>query len=302
MKLASILNEHLIFCSVSGRNRSEIYGNLLRMAATQIQLPDSPEKLVAGIIEREDAVGMEYDGLALPHIRLEHLTDLAIIIGMPEQPVQLRESDGAPTSIIILSLIGDETGDTYLKALSAFVRYLGNADTRQRMLSAGSPAEVLAMIRKDNVCLKKTITAEDLMNPPAETVSPDDNLTVALDIFNRGKRMILPVTDATGKLVGELDATEVIRHFIPEYIFMMESTRFLVSFEPFERIFREEQHYTVRELMQPPRLCIRPDVPLIRFTISLVNRTAGLIFVTDEHGMLIGELSIKNIIHKVLRG
>ncbi len=302
MKLASILDERLIFCGVSGGDRSEIYGNLLRLAASQIQLPGTPEELLSGIIEREDATAMEYDGLALPHIRLDRQEDLTIIIGIPGQPVRLRPIDLSPTSVIVMSLIGGESGDIYLKTLAAFARYLGGEENRRRLLRSGSPAEVMATIRNDGVCLKKTVTAEDLMNPPSETVLPDDNLAVALDIFNRGKRSIIPVAEADGKLVGELDATDVIRHFIPEYIFMMDSTRFLVSFEPFERIFREEQHYTIRELMHPPRLSIRPDVPLIQFTIPLVKRTAGLIFVTDDRGMLVGELSVKNIIHKVLRG
>ncbi len=63
-----------------------------------------------------------------------------------------------------------------------------------------------------------------------------------------------------------------------------------------------EHTQLVSEIMQPPKMKIDPQLPLIRITIDLVERTAVMFFIVDAAGKLKGEISINNIIHKVLRG
>lgn len=302
MKLGSILDEHLVFTDVRGNCRQEIYTNLLQMAAEHIELPATPVKLVDDMIHAESASGVNYGKVAMPHLRRPDFGDLYIIVGRLPTPVKILPDDPAPSQLVIMSLINPETSDVYLKALAALSRYLLFPANLEKVMAAADGETLIEQLKLDNVTLKKNLTAEDVMTAPAQTVSPDDNLSAALDIFNSERRMILPVVDADGKLVGELDSTEIIHKFIPEYIFMMESTKFLVSFEPFEQIFRSEHKQKVRDLMQEPKLVIDPEYPMIRLTIALVQRTAGLIFVTGEDGKLLGEISIKNIVHKVLRG
>ncbi len=301
MKLASILNENLIFTGLRGQERRDIYGEMLRRATSE--LPELPvRKVVDGLIEREDSLCLPYEGAALPHLRLPEFNDLHILIGVLEKPLRIKESDATPCQLVVLSLISENTSDLYLKALSAFVRYLGKAGNREKLIAAGSPAEVLEILRAADLEVRKTITAEDLMTPRQDGVRPQDALSVALDLFSREKRRILPVLDDQGQLLGEIAAREVIRRFIPEYIFMMENLNFLTSFEPFDRIFREETSHTVRDFMRPPTLAIPADMPLIQFTVPLVRDKISTIFVVDSEQKLLGELSIQNIIEKVLRG
>ena len=83
---------------------------------------------------------------------------------------------------------------------------------------------------------------------------------------------------------------------------MMESTSFLKNFEPFDNLSKDEVKRKIGEFMRPPRKVITPDLPLIRVTLELCRKTAFTIFVTDREGILQGELNIKNVIHRVLRG
>ncbi len=299
MKLASILNEKLIFCGIHGEDRREVYSQLLTLASAEVSNLDVPATLEA-ILEREDSIGLPYAGAALPHLRIPALDDLHMVIGILDKPVQMKEGDAAPSRIVILSLISENTSDLYLKALSAFVRYLGKPG--EKLTAAKTPAAALQVVRDADLTVRKTIVAEDVMTTGVTSVRPQDALTVALDIFTREKRRLLPVLDDNDKLVGVISAREVIRQFIPEYIFMMDSLSFLTSFEPFDRIFRDESTHTVRDFMLKPTLVIPPDMPLIQLTVPLVRDLVLSVFVIDKEHRLLGEISIQNIIEKVLRG
>ena len=76
MKLVSILNEELVFTNVKGVSRSGIYTDMLRRAKDALQLPVDPDRLVSGMIEREDTLEIPYEGVALPHMRTEEIDDL----------------------------------------------------------------------------------------------------------------------------------------------------------------------------------------------------------------------------------
>ena len=300
MKLASILREELIFVGVPGSCREEIYGELLKRASAAIDIPVTGA--LNALIEREDSSGMPYEGVAFPHTRMPELDDLYIIVGVLAEPAKLKENDAAATSIVVLSLISHTTSDVYLKSLAAFARYFSQPGKCAALAASPTPRAFFKHIEDDKVTLKKTITAEDLMSRDLHTVRPSDPLSKALDYFDLDQSEVLAVVDDDGRLVGELKAVEVIRHFVPEYIFMMDSLKFLTSFEAFDNIFQKENVETVGKFMQPPTMVTHPELPLIQFTVSLVRPEAEMIFVVDKENKLVGELSIHNVIHNVLRG
>lgn len=301
MKLASILDPNLIFTGVGGNYRHEVYGEMLRRAREV--LPElSASQVLEGLVEREDSLCIPYDGAALPHLRLPEFKDLHVLIGILDKPLKIKDCDATPSQLVIMSLVSPETSDVYLKSLSAFVRYLGKPANRAALIAAADGNAALKVIEDAQITLRKTLTAEDLMTSDVNGISPDSPLAVALDRFSRERRQILPVIDPAGKLLGQLDAIEVIKRFIPGYIFMMDNLNFLTSFEPFEKIFKEENKHKVADFMTPPALTIPGDTPLIQFTVPLVRRETSTIFVLDSEQKLIGELTIRNIIENVLRG
>ena len=204
-------------------------------------------------------------------------------------------------ALILFFLIGKETSDTYLKALSAFGKFLKDKENLAKISACNSAAQVIECLKKNNVMLKPQVTAEDIMQP-SNPLNPEDPLSVAFDSFAKLSCVTLPVTDAQGKLLGEVDAIDIVSKFLPEYLFMMESTSFLKNFEPFDNLSKDEVKRKIGEFMRPPRKVITPDLPLIRVTLELCRKTAFTIFVTDREGILQGELNIKNVIHRVLRG
>ncbi len=300
MKLNSILNEDLVFCDVQGSTREEIYSSMLEKALVYIDSSLTAEQLLAAIIEREDVIGVPYEGMALPHFRSPELNDLFVIIGVLKEPVKLKSDDFVPTRLVVMSLISNETSDIYLKSLAAFARFFSKPDNLKKCENVKSAADIFALL--EGLKLKEHIMAEDIMSKDFEAVKPDDYLSNALDIMEKSGKSILPVLDADNKLVGKIDATEVLKGFVPEYLLMMDNLKFVSSFEMFDKFFKEEGVRFVKDFMLSPGALVSPETPLIQFTVTLAKRESDMVFVVDSNNKLCGVISIKDIIHKILRG
>jgi mannitol/fructose-specific phosphotransferase system IIA component (Ntr-type) len=303
MKLASILNPDLIICEVEGSSREEIYGNMLKHILKHADLELTHQELLDNLIEREDSIGIPYEGIALPHARDSRFNDLYVAIGTLKEPVKMKSGDLKESSIVIMSFISHTTSDTYLKSLAAFARYLSKPENVKKICESSTGAEIVALLEADNVKLKNEITAEDVMKTNFSYLHPDASLSEALDKFTHDEMDQLPVIDTDGKLLGIVDATEIIRKHIPEYILMMDNLKFLTSFEPFDKIFKEENTLSIKDFISKPKAIIPATTPLIQLTVSLVKKEApSLYVVTDESGKLAGIITIQQLIHKVLRG
>ena len=302
MKLVSILNEELVFTNVNGVSRAGVYTDLLRRAQSALDTALNIDEIVSGMIEREDALQLPYEGVAFPHLRLPQLNDLYIIVGVLPKPVQLKSIDPMQCRLVVMSLISPATSDLYLKALAALVRFLGVPENRERLCGAGSAAELLGVIREADLRIRSTLVAEDIVTQPGAVLHDSDTLSTALDLFSRTDRGTLPVLDGEERLVGELTAMDVLTRFIPEYIFRMDNLNFLTSFEPFNRIFQEENLQSVRDYMREPSLQVTPETPLIQFTVKMVKNHVNTCFVVDSSRHFKGEIMVKHIVKKVLRG
>lgn len=302
MKLVSILNEELVFTNVKGVSRSGIYTDMLRRAKEVLEVPIDVDHLVSGMIEREDTLQMPYDGVALPHLRLPEYDDLYIIVGLLPKPVQMQSVDPEQCRLVIMSLISPDTSDLYLKSLAALTRFLLIGQNRQTLCSATNAKEFLDILRHADVKVRSHLTAEDIEVRNSETVRDTDSLSSALDLISSLNRSMLPVINENGKLVGELAALDILKQFIPEYIFRMENLDFLNSFEPFNKIFEAEGRHVVRDYMREPSLVVRPDTPLIQFTVKMVKQQVRACFVVDNDQHYQGTVLVKDIVKKVLRG
>ena len=152
------------------------------------------------------------------------------------------------------------------------------------------------------VKVKEHITADDVMNKEFPTVKESDSLSAALDIMLKRRQSVLPVVDNENHLVGKLDATVVLKSFIPEYLFMMDNLKFVSSFEMFDKIFQEEEVRLVKDFIVSTPATISRNTPLVQFTVTLAKHETDMIFIVDDEKKLCGIISMNDIIHKILRG
>jgi mannitol/fructose-specific phosphotransferase system IIA component (Ntr-type) len=296
------MNPDLVITELQGEDRKSIYVDMLKKAFYELSLDFNEEEIADEMIKREDLIMIPYEnGVALPHLRKQEFEDLYIIVGLLKEPVRLKNNDSADAKVVIMSLISEKTSGTYLKALAAFSRYLMKSDNVEKFVSCKDSDEILELLDADGVILKKDITAEDVMNTTFPYVTKGASISEALDIFSVSSRVRLAVLDEDKKLVGVLDAAEVIQKSIPKHYMMLDNFKILSSFEPFENILSQEKKSKVDDFMRAPRMTIAPDTPLIQLTLSLIRQEAANLYVLDEDGRLLGVVAISEIIQNVLR-
>jgi mannitol/fructose-specific phosphotransferase system IIA component (Ntr-type) len=302
MKLSSILSPELIFCGLEGADRKKIYMDMLSKAFEELSLDFNSEEIAGKMIEREDLIMIPYEkGAALPHLRKSEFKDLYIIIGIMRNPVRLKKYDKAPSGIVIMSLISENTSDTYLKALSAFSRYFMDEANAKKAFACEKPEDFIGLLDSDNVTLKKDITADDIMREDFPSLRLGASLGEALDVMTKTSLYQLPVLDAYGGLAGILDASSIISRNIPAHFMMLENVKFLSGFEPFEKILRQEKEVLVDQFIREPECVTEPSTPLIQMALTLAKNDSLTLYVKNKDGVLVGTVTIIEIIQNVLR-
>ncbi|OGV51203.1 MAG: hypothetical protein A2017_04880 [Lentisphaerae bacterium GWF2_44_16] len=304
MKLSSILNPDLFFSGIPADNRHAIYKNMLEKATRGIKQSIDPEKIVSEMIKREDVFSIPYEkGVALPHLRSSMFDDLYIIVGILDSSILLKDNDKDLSRVIIMSLISEKTSDTYLKALSAFSRYIiKNGGVVSSLTSCHDGNEFNALLDAGNVVLKKEITAEDIMDVSFPYVLSGTPLSEALDMFSKYSKSQLPVLDSEEKFIGVLDAENILRKSLPAHYMILDNVKIISGFEPFQHILTNEDKITVDEYIREPRAVAELSTPLVQLALMLIKNQFLNIFIVDEQKKCAGTVTILEIIKKILRG
>lgn len=304
MKLSSILDPKLFIKGIPGEDRKTIYKNMLERAAREIKQTIDPEKTASGIIERENSFSMPYEkNAALPHVRSTEFEDLYIIIGIPDKPLLLKENDKTPSQIIIMSLVSDKTSDTYLKALSAFSKYIiKNNGAVSRIASCKNGEMLCELFDAENVTLKKELTAEDIMRTDFQYIKSGASLAEALDAFTKYSLLQMPVLDQNKKLLGVIDSANILKKSIPAHYMILDNIKIISGFEPFQNILNNEDKINVNEYIREPRGTAELSTPLIQLVLMLVKDESLNIFIVDENKKLVGIVTMIEIVQRVLRG
>ncbi|UOY86684.1 PTS sugar transporter subunit IIA [Bacillus glycinifermentans] len=92
--------------------------------------------------EAESTTGF-IDGFAIPHAKLEDITEPAVLIIKNETGIEWNSLDGSPVTFIIALFIPDaEANSTHLNLLSSLSRMLVHEDVRKLLLKAESSEDI----------------------------------------------------------------------------------------------------------------------------------------------------------------
>ena len=293
-----MLDEELLLENVAGSSRKEIYRNMLSTLAEYAELTLDIPALVEEMLQHEADSGVLFPRMDMPHLRLNDLHDLFIVVGLPADP------QAADADMVFMSLIGENMSDVYLKMISALARQLTRQESAEALISAarGGKAVLWNYLQESNIKLRNVVTAEDVMSQVQVALHCSDPLSKAFDMFNRTHARFLPVVDDHGRLSGELSARKVVKSFIPDYVFMMDNVNFVNDFSVFNKIFESEHTLPVSGYMDKSPAQAALDTPLFQLTLLLTKQDGGGVYIVDAENMLCGVFTIENVISKVLRG
>ena len=302
MKLVSMLDEELLFDHIPGDSRAAVYTFMLEKLANQSELTLDIPGTVHEMMMHEDDSGIIFPGIAMPHLRINDLHDLFIVIGLPENPGKLKKDQSV--DMVIMSLIGEDMSDIYLKMLSSLARHISSPNAIDSLSAAAKNGKeaLWSYFQTSNIKLRQVVTAEDVMSNADTFIHPDAPLSDAFDLFCSNHQRTLPVVDAEQHLLGEISAVAVVKKFFPEYVFMMENLNFINDFAVFNEIFNSEHTLPVSRYMNTAPSSALLDTPLIQITLQLSKQGSGNVYIVDSENKLKGIFNIDNIINKVLRG
>lgn len=150
MKISDIIPESAVYDDLDGSNAEQVIKEMVAKLAAAGRLPEAiVPKAIEGLLAREagGTTGLG-KGIAVPHAKIEGLTEQIGAFGRSRKGADFRALDGEPVFAVFMILTPQENSELNLKALGAtsllcrherFVKYL--RDAKESMELAGLIAD-----------------------------------------------------------------------------------------------------------------------------------------------------------------
>lgn len=159
MQITSLLEEAFVAVRMTAKTKEEALMTMIDMLGSSPKVLDI-EKVRQAVLEREKimSTGVGH-GFAIPHAKVEALSDIVAAFATLEQPIDFQALDGKPVGIVFM-LVGRESHvGTHLKLLSRVSRLMNSDTFRENLLAATSPGEVLRLFQEEESRYFETRTA-----------------------------------------------------------------------------------------------------------------------------------------------
>jgi len=150
MKITDILSADMIIAALRGRTKGDVIAELAGVVAEGHPEIDRA-RLVQALEDREKlnstALG---EGVAIPHGKLPGLRGVIAAFGRSPAGIDFSSLDGKPTHLFFLLVAPEDCAGAHLKALARISRLLKDESFRQRLMAAGSAADLYSAIREED--------------------------------------------------------------------------------------------------------------------------------------------------------
>ena len=139
----------------------------------------------------------------LPHLRTEAVDELVVAVGISPEPLRVVEGrDAGEALVVIFVLAPPGAAGLYLQAVAAIARALRDDAVVDALLSAHTPAEVLAIPAVQGITIQPRLLVRDLMTQRVYRVSPDDTVEEVLQLVKQHHLRAIPVVDEERSVLG----------------------------------------------------------------------------------------------------
>jgi CBS domain-containing protein len=143
-------------------------------------------------------------------------------------------------------------------------------------------------------------TAEDLMAPNPISIRSEAAITEAIALFTEKGITAAPVIDEAGRPIGVVSRSDLLIHERENEISLGNMPEYFVAarFEPAETPDEgvAKTRGTVVDLMTPAVFAVAPDTPVSRVVSDMIGLHVHRLFVVDENGILVGVISVMDVL------
>ena len=303
MKLSSYLDEKFIFEDVDGENLDQVIKNVVKELSKCDKLINRNKEMVEeALLKREHEISTAIgNGIAIPHARICEYDDVSVVIAKLAKPIDAEISalhSNDKVDLIFMIIAGKTKNKRVLKLMSSISILAQNVEFLDKIRKEKNIKDIIEIIENNEVEVKDTITAQDIMCPeliPAKLSDTLEEVAKRLIVENRAG---LPVIDSKGLFVGEITEKELIEFGMPKYTSLMNDLSFMTIGEPFEEYFKNEHLVTVNELYRKTAEIIDRKSSIMEICLMVSKGNTRLYVV--ENGTYFGTIFRSDIIKKVL--
>ncbi len=142
----SAFDTHCVIMNLTAQEKDDAILELVNLLHKNGKIIDK-NMVYNAVMEREHSMttGLQ-DGIAIPHAKTEAVESLCAAVGIVPGGMDFKSLDEKPTRIIILSLAPKSNPGSHLEFLSSVSSILQLEDSRQALLSAKYPKEVIDIL------------------------------------------------------------------------------------------------------------------------------------------------------------
>lgn len=143
-----VISKSVVCLNMSDLSGHEVLTTLIGAAVKQGVLDQlNMDEAIKAVLKREQSASTAMpDGIALPHGRIDCITDLICMIGIHPAGVEFGAPDGQPTRIFIQLLVPATVGCNHIHFLANLSRRLLEQSVRNELQAASSREQVLQAI------------------------------------------------------------------------------------------------------------------------------------------------------------
>ncbi len=145
MRLTEFLDFDAIKPALPAGNKRSLLNQLATLAGQRLGI--AAASILETISEREKLGSTGFgQGVAIPHGKVEGLSQIYCLFVRLSEPVGYKAIDGAPVDLVFLLLSPPDAGAEHLKALAAISRVVRHAPTLEKMRGARSRDALAAVL------------------------------------------------------------------------------------------------------------------------------------------------------------
>jgi mannitol/fructose-specific phosphotransferase system IIA component (Ntr-type)/CBS domain-containing protein len=298
MRLGTLLHPKLIKCGLAARDKAGAVRELAELLAwhdRQCTLDD----LLSALGEREKLGALSMGrGLAFPHARTEKVEAFSIVVGTSEAGIDFGAPDGQPVRVIVLFVVPKRSSGLYLQAFASLLALLNHPAHLAALLAARSPEEFLRIVEASGIQVREPSHLKDVMSPLPCAMTADRPLREAVDPLIRNGADFVPVVDGEGKLLGEVNALEIVRLSLGDYLLGLTNSTVLATREPFMDFLRLHGEAPLSQFCEKEPLRLPEEASLLEAALLMTRGGHARAFVV-KGAKAVGWVSAADLVRRI---
>lgn len=150
MVIADLVGMNLVNADLKSLNKEDVFSEIVNALYDSKKIQDK-NAAVSTLLAREKhgSTGIG-GGVAVPHARLDSLSEAVLYVGISKQGIDFASLDGKPARIIILLLSPVSDIGTSLKILANIARMINDRYFTNQLMQASSNEELYNILKQSS--------------------------------------------------------------------------------------------------------------------------------------------------------